>query len=121
MAACLFVSVRILAHRRLSPRRGHFTYLAPNADRRTWLVSFVTGFLTVGLAFSAAHGVFLTVILFLLSRNSPGIAHVDWRSVAIGCVWVLVFLAVDLAVDMCACGPGRSCASSRRRTAVSGG
>lgn len=100
VAACLFVAVRILAHQRISPRRGHFRYLAPNADRRAAQGSFVKGFLVVGLAFSAAHAVFLAIILFLLSRNSEAIGQVDWRSVGTGCIWMFAFLAVDLAVDM---------------------
>ncbi|HEX2213733.1 MAG TPA: DUF6498-containing protein [Mycobacterium sp.] len=100
VAACIFVSVRILAHQRVSPRRGHFRYLAPNADRRGAQGSFVKGFLVVGLAFSAAHAVFLAMILFLLNSNGEGIGQVDWRSVGTGCGLVLGFLAADLAVDM---------------------
>ncbi|ULE32677.1 DUF6498-containing protein [Mycobacterium sp. IDR2000157661] len=100
VAACLFIATRILAHRRLSPRRGHFRYLAPNSDRRARPGSFVKGFLVVGLAFSAAHAVFLAAILGLLDHRGDLIARVDWRSVLIGCGWMLAFLVVDLAVDL---------------------
>ena len=99
VAACLFIAVRILVHQRVSPRRGHFRYLAPNADRRATEGSFVKGFLFVGLVFCGAHAVFLAVILGLLTHNGEAMARVDWRSVTVGCVWVLAFLAADLAVD----------------------
>ena len=100
VVACLFVALRIVVHQRLSPRRGHFRYRAPNAERRASEGSFVKGFLFVGLIFCAAHAVFLAVILGLLTHNGEAIARVDWRSVVVGCGWVLAFLAADLAVDM---------------------
>lgn len=101
VAACLLVAARIVIHQRLSPRRGHFRYRAPNAERRASQASFVQGFLVTSLAFSAAHGVFLGVILFVLNRNGERfLADVDWRSVGFGCVSVVVFLAIDFAVDL---------------------
>ncbi|MCV7279439.1 hypothetical protein H7J88_07245 [Mycolicibacterium flavescens] len=102
--ACLFVAVRILVHQRMNPRRGHFRYLAPSTDRRTsrGQGSFVKGFLLVALAFSAGHAVFLAVILGTLSHNGEAIARVQWHSVALGCTWVLAFLATDLVVDLMA-------------------
>lgn len=100
VATCLFITLRILTHQRLSPRRGHYRYLAPNADGRASPGSFVKGFLVVALAFSAAHAVFLVVILGLLQHNGEAIARVDWRSVSTGCAWMLAFLAVDLLVDL---------------------
>jgi hypothetical protein len=99
VAACLFVAVRIAAHQRLSPRHGHFRYQA--ADRRGSRTSFIKGFLVTSLAFCAAHGLFLGFILFMLNHNGGrDLADVDWRSVGIGCVIVLVFLVVDLGVDL---------------------
>ncbi len=41
VAACLFVAVRILTHQRVSPRRGHFRYRAPDGERSEG--SFVKG------------------------------------------------------------------------------
>jgi hypothetical protein len=101
VAVCLFVSARIIAHQRLTPRRGHFRYQAPNSQRRSSQTSFVAGFLITSLVFSAAHGVFLGAILFLLDRNGQtDLAGVDWRSVGIGCLYVLVFLAIDFVADL---------------------
>jgi hypothetical protein len=99
VAACVFVAVRIVVHQRLSPRQGHFRYQA--ADRRGSQTSFITGFLVTGLAFCAAHGLFLGFILFMLDRNGGhDLAAVDWRSVQTGCVIVFVCLVIDLAVDL---------------------
>ncbi|SEH80913.1 hypothetical protein SAMN04489835_4407 [Mycolicibacterium rutilum] len=98
VAACLFVAVRILTHQRVSPRRGHFRYRAPDGERSEG--SFVKGFLLVALAICGGHAVFLAVILGLLAHNGEAMARVDWHSVLIGSAWVLAFLAVDLAVDL---------------------
>lgn len=101
VAACLFISARIVAHQRLSPRRGHFRYQAPNAGRRDTQSSFVHGFLVMSLVFCAAHGLFLGAILFMLSHTGErGAAELDWRSLEIGCVSVLVFLVIEFVVDV---------------------
>jgi cytochrome b561 len=101
VAACLFVSAQVVIHQRLSPRRGHFRYQAPNAKRRASQSSFVQGFLVTSLAFCAAHGLFLGVILFVLNRTGERyLADVDWRSVGFGCASVIVVLAIDFVVDL---------------------
>jgi Family of unknown function (DUF6498) len=101
VAACLFASAQIAAHQRLSPRRGHFRYQAPNTGRYGSQTSFVKGFLVTSLAFCAAHGIFVGVVLFILSHTGErGVAEVDWRDVGLGCVSVLVFLTIDFAVDL---------------------
>ena len=102
VAACLFISSRILIHQRWTPRRGHFRYKAPSGDRRSSQTSsFLAGFVVTSLTFCAAHGAFLAVILVLLNHNGEGeLADVDWRSVGLGCSSVLLFLAVDFVVDL---------------------
>jgi Family of unknown function (DUF6498) len=101
VALCLFVAARIVFHQRWSPRCGHFRYRAPTSDRRGSPSSFVQGFLVTSLAFSAAHGVFLGILLFVLGHNGRSdFAHIDWRSMGIGCLQVLIILAIDFAVDL---------------------
>jgi hypothetical protein len=101
VAVCLSVSARILAHRRMRPRRGHFRYQASKPAGRGSQTSFVKGFLVTSLVFSAAHGVFLGLILFVLDHNGQGgIAGVDWHQVRNGCISVLVILAIDFLVDL---------------------
>ncbi|MGV0850122.1 DUF6498-containing protein [Mycolicibacterium phlei] len=105
VVTCLFIAVRIVAHRRMSPCRGHFHYVAPNTDRRARRAtrsqgSFLKGFLVVATVFSVGHAIFLGVILGLLNHNGEAIARVDWRSVTVGCAWMLGFLSADLAVDL---------------------
>ncbi|MGB3481010.1 MAG: DUF6498-containing protein [Mycobacterium sp.] len=106
VAGCLFIAARILLHRRWNPRRGHFDYNAANTNRLSGQsMSFLSGFLLVSLAFSAAHGLFLGAILFLLNHNDVGeLAHIDWGSVGIACLSVLAFLAVDFLVDLSTLG-----------------
>ena len=101
VATCLFISARIVVHQRWTPRRGHFKYQAPSAERRSSQASFGKGFVVTSLSFCAAHGVFLGGILFLLNHNGEReLADVDWRSVGIGCLSVLIFLAIDFVVDL---------------------
>jgi Family of unknown function (DUF6498) len=101
VAACVFVSARIVAHQRWSPRRGHVSYQAPKSNRQRSQTSFVKGFLVTSLVFSAAHGLFLGVILFVLDHNGQAdLAGVDWRSVKLGSLYVLVALAIDFVVDL---------------------
>jgi hypothetical protein len=101
VAVGLFVSAQIVAHQHLSPRRGHFRYIAPKSDRRTSETSFVKGFLITSLVFSAAHGLFLGGFLFVLDHNGRSdFADIDWRSVGIGCLGVLIILAIDFVVDL---------------------
>jgi hypothetical protein len=101
VAVCLFVSARIVAHQRWSPRRGHFRYQAPKSDGRGSQTPFAKGFLVTSLVFSAAHGLFLGVILLVLNQHGQSaLAGVDWHHVGIGCVRVLVILAIDFVVDL---------------------
>ncbi len=100
LAGSVCIAVLIGAHQRVRPRRGHFAYQAP--DRRgAQSSSFLSGFLITSLAFCAAHGIFLGVILLVLDHSGErGLAVVDWPSVLTGCVIVLVLLVIDLAVDL---------------------
>ncbi|HEX7825207.1 MAG TPA: DUF6498-containing protein, partial [Mycobacterium sp.] len=105
VAVCLFVAARIIATRRASPRRGHFKYQAPKSAGRSSQTSFLSGFLVTSLVFSAAHGVFLGVILFMLAHNNiengqDHLADVAWHQVRNGCIGVLVVLAIEFAVDL---------------------
>lgn len=101
LAACVFVSARIVAHQRMSPRRGHVRYQAPKSSKQRSQSSFLQGFLVTSLVFCAAHGLFLGVILFMLDHNGQGdLAGVDWRSVKLGGLYVLIALAIDFVVDL---------------------
>ncbi|MGH3725962.1 MAG: DUF6498-containing protein [Mycobacterium sp.] len=101
VVASLFIAMRAVLHKRWSPRRGHFKYQGPGPDQRSTQTSFVRGFLLTTLVFSAAHGFFLGMILFLLNHNGQAaLIGIDWRSVEIGCLQVFVVLAIDFLVDL---------------------
>ena len=102
VAASVFITARILFHRRWAPRRGHFTYAAPSQQRRgTGSSTFLAGFVVTMVVFCAAHALFLGFILFMLNRNGQSeLAVVDWRSVGFGCLSVFGFLALDFLVDL---------------------
>jgi hypothetical protein len=116
VAACVFVSARIVAHQRMSPRRGHVRYQAPKSSSERSQTSFVKGFLVTSLVFSAAHALFLGVILFMLDHNGQGdLAGVDWRSVKLGSLYVLIASPSTLLWICPGCAGGRFGRSSRRR------
>ena len=103
VAGSALIVARMLIHRRLAPRRGHFRYRGPSSGRSTGArrESFVAGYATTSFAFTAVHGVFLGAILLLLDANGKGdLAAVDWRSVGAGCLIVFTFLALDFVVDL---------------------
>ena len=98
----LLIAVRILAHRRWSPRRGHYRYEPSSSNRgNPHSSSFVSGFLISTLVFTAAHGVFLAAILFFLGRDGQDdLAVINWRSAGYGCLLVLAALLADLIFDL---------------------
>ena len=101
VASCLFVAVRIAVHRRWRPSLGHFLYRGRGDRPATRGAGFLSGFLVTTLTFSAAHGLFLAVVLVLLTRTGNAQwAAVDWRSAANGCALMLVLLTVDFAADL---------------------
>lgn len=101
VAGALFVATRIAVHRRWTPSRGHFQYRGRDHRPAARGTGFLSGFLVTTLTFSAAHGLFLAVVLMLLTRGGDAQwAAVDWRSAAQGGVLVLVLLTVDLAADL---------------------
>lgn len=102
VAASVFISARILLHRRWAPRRGHVRYRAATTSRRRQEnSSFLAGFAVTSFGFCAAHAVFLGAILFLLTKNGDhALAYVDWHATGFGCLLVLAFLTVDFAVDL---------------------
>ncbi|MDF2825591.1 MAG: hypothetical protein K0R68_2999 [Mycobacterium sp.] len=102
LAACVFISARVAFHQRWTPRRGHFRYQGPTGDRRGAQSStFLSGFALITFAFSAAHGLFLAVILFLLHHNGQSqLALIDWHSVGFGCLTVFGLLTFDFVIDL---------------------
>lgn len=102
VAMCLFVIGRIAVHQRVNPRHGHFRYRPPQAGGLP-NSTFLSGFALISLAFCAAHGFFLAVILALLTYNrAPQLALIDlnWRSVGWGCLSVFLFLTADFLLDL---------------------
>src|SRR5687767_7145540 len=68
LAASLLVGLRVVIHRRLSPRRGHFEYTPQYRKRPKDFStgSYLAAFLPTSIAFSVVHGVFLGLILGLI-------------------------------------------------------
>ncbi len=101
VVATLFIAARILVHRRLAPCRGHFEYEPRKGAERGRRGSFLAGYMTLTLVFSGAHGIFLGVIILILTQNGHGAEMgLDWDEVAKGCGGVLLFLTIGLLMDL---------------------
>jgi len=101
VAATLFIAGRIVLQQRWKPMRGHFAYTGREGAKRNQ-GSFVRGFLQISLIFSAAHGLFLGLILVMLSNRGTGepSVSVDWHAVAIGSGIVTLLLVGDFLLDL---------------------
>ena len=101
-AGCGFIALRILLHRWWSPRRGHFRYRPPSEGRRVHRSgTFLSGFVVTSGVFTAAHALFLAVILYMLSRDpTDRFAHLDWSAVRLGCLCVVAIMTLDFAIDL---------------------
>jgi hypothetical protein len=104
LIAVLMTAVCIAQHRRLTRRRGH---LRPqlglemrvgnsrNGEQRVSPTSFFAEFMIAGLGFSAAHAVFLVL---LLSAFAPG--QIDRRQLAWGVAASLAVQLIGLGGDL---------------------
>jgi len=99
VAALLFIYARGVLHQRWNPRRGHFRYAAPSGQGAQG--SFISGFARTSFAFTAGHGFFIAVAVFVLSHNGyAGTLGLDWRAAGIGSVQVFAIVAADFLADL---------------------
>jgi hypothetical protein len=100
----LLIAIRVLVHRKVTKKRGYYA-------STTTYNSFLTTFLSQSLIFTAAHGVFIVVIVLLLATT--GIPKA--ADIARGIAGVSAFLFAGLAIDLVNIR-NRSFASMRRMT-----
>lgn len=107
----LFIYARGVLQQRWNPRRGHFRYQAPQSrgsvrtrgaiEAQGKPGSFIKGFLFINTVFCVAHGIFIAVILLILSHNGNAeLVGLDWRSAGVGCLQILVIVVIDFLVDV---------------------
>ncbi len=96
------VALRIWLHRRATGKRGHWEAPPPaSSSTSARSGSFLAGFLTPALAFTAGHAIFLGMILFLvLPHNFPEAAGVDPDTLGIGLLVIGVFLLGGFLFDL---------------------
>ncbi len=100
--ASLLIALRIVAHRRVVPVRGHSCYQTRQDSKPNRVgIPFLEHFLPVSLMFSAAHGVFLAVIGLLLTANGRGAEmRLSFPDIAIGCGIILAIQMADFLIDL---------------------
>ena len=107
----LFIYARGVLQQRWNPRRGHFRYEPPQSkgtartrgaiEAKAKPASFIKGFFFINAVFCAAHGVFIAVILLILTHNGNAeLVGLDWRSAGFGCLQMLVIVVIDFLVDV---------------------
>jgi hypothetical protein len=104
----LLVTLRIVLHRRWTRKAGHwavdYTVTTGSGSGRTTRhgqTTFLTGFLGVMIPFTAAHGLFVMVIAFLMLPQQGGeAARVSFADLRLGAAGMLAFLALGLLFDL---------------------
>jgi hypothetical protein len=104
----LLVTLRIVLHRRWTRRAGHwavdYTVTTGSGSGRTTRhgkTTFLTGFLGVMIPFTAAHGLFVMAIAFLMLPQQGGeAARVSFADLRLGAAGMLAFLALGLLFDL---------------------
>jgi len=100
------MSARIALHRRWTRKAGHGVqghFRASTEQQRAHQRpgSFLGSYLIVAIPFTLAHGLFLGVLLFMLSHNRPDLGiSVDAASLRIGGLGMLAFLALGFVIDL---------------------
>jgi len=100
------MAARIVLHRRWTHKAGHWrkAKVTLQSDRPRGLQpkgSFLGSYLQVAITFTVAHGIFLGMLLFMLTMNRPDLGVlVDPGSLEIGTAAIVVFLAVGFLVDV---------------------
>lgn len=100
--ASFFIALRVLIHQRVAPRKGHLHYTPTNPNQKhASKGTFLQHFLPTTLIFSGAHGVFLVILLTILSLNGFGAqVHLNLREILTGMGLILAFQIVDFLIDL---------------------
>ena len=95
------MGARICLHRRWVPVAGHFHFKPKQESKRAANGTFLSAYLPIFLLFTAVHGFFLFMIIFLLNHNGRGgEIGLNFQELAKGCALVLLLLAVDFLADL---------------------
>ena len=79
LVGAILIALRIAIHRRLTRRRGHYRLqinAKDNPGKGVSQVTYLGEFLTVSLAFTLVHGIFLAALLTIVVKVSPNSAQV---------------------------------------------
>jgi len=106
----VLVSLRIVLHRRWTRKAGHWaaeqTVTTTTGGKRTTRhgkTTLLAGFLGVMIPFTAAHGIFVAAIAFLLLPQEGGeAARVSFADLRLGLLGMTSFLALGLLFDLVA-------------------
>ncbi len=105
----LLVAMRIWLHRRATRKKGHWeASLQKGRKPMRGTSTFLGSFLAVALVFGGAHGLFLSLILFLaIPEMHPGAGGIDTASLLGGLAVVALFLGIGFAYDLIGIGERR--------------
>ncbi|MEP0774524.1 MAG: hypothetical protein HRF46_09200 [Acidobacteriota bacterium] len=100
-----FVAARIALHRRWTRKVGHYRRATFEHQKgepgAVGSGSLLGSYLSVAIPFTAVHGLFLAIILFLfLPQKYPDAARLSLADVEKGAFGVLVFLVLGFLVDL---------------------
>ena len=98
-------SIRIVAHRMLTRKRGHWRRGAIggiSVNDKPMKSTLLTEYAIVAFVFTLAHGLFVGVIAFMLTRNHPDdpMWQFSWTQLVRGIAAIGVMMSVELIVDI---------------------
>lgn len=103
----LLIALRIVLHRRWTRKAGHWSsglevQISSSGKRRTRTrgTTFLSGFLLIMGIFTAAHGLFLAIIVFLLLPQEAPAEALRPEDFETGATAMLTVLGIGLAFDL---------------------
>jgi len=98
----LFVSLRLILHRRSTNKRGHYVEKKTSTNGGPWkhgITTYNVSFLTTAIAFGVGNLIFLAVILGLF-QSAVGGGDVSRHALSQGLLVALVFLVIGFVIDI---------------------
>ena len=97
----LLFGAKVLLHSRVNPRRGHFDYRVREGTNRSNGGTYLSAFFPILLIFTAAHGFFLAMLVFLLTHNGKGAEiELNWEELWKGSLIMAGLLVFNFLLDL---------------------
>lgn len=99
------MTLRILAHRALTRKRGHWrvdTSAGVKVNDKPLKTTLLGSYAVVAFVFTFAHGIFVLAIAYMLTRDHPDdpMWQLSWPQLGRGIAVIAAMLGIELAADL---------------------